>query len=297
MKSGPRQFQYGKAPRFTCEICGKRFARYGNRGRSRARFCSKQCKDAPRRRVDLQCLTCRRPFWRYESETKHRNAQFCSTKCAHMSRRILPTLICKFEQCQKPFMPPARTRMDTRGKFCSRDCYAEWTLWHRTRIYDCAECGALFRRGNATNAKTKGKKRFCSRECSTKHQRGEHHHASRSPRLPRRGRVWKELGLKVKERDGFACVRCGKPEGPAHRDRLQIDHVIPARSFDDPAVADRMDNLRSLCASCHATKTFGYEPRILRGDFLAIAEFYTPHPRLEAGAEGFAISRYEPPTS
>lgn len=41
-----------------------------------------------------------------------------------------------------------------------------------------------------------------------------------------------------------------------------------------PEVANDPANLATLCDQCHGRKTTVIEPRILRGDWLALQEFY-----------------------
>lgn len=44
------------------------------------------------------------------------------------------------------------------------------------------------------------------------------------------------------------CQRCGAPASHA-------DHIRPRRQFANRAAADLPNNLQSLCASCHSSKT------------------------------------------
>jgi 5-methylcytosine-specific restriction endonuclease McrA len=53
--------------------------------------------------------------------------------------------------------------------------------------------------------------------------------------------TYRELKLKILERDGWRCQRCGR------RDRLQIHHII-RRSQSG---ADCEENLIVLCGECH----------------------------------------------
>ena len=50
------------------------------------------------------------------------------------------------------------------------------------------------------------------------------------------------------ERDGWKCTRCGS------REKLQAHHVtpIPVGTVFDPTVVHRVENLRTLCATCHS---------------------------------------------
>lgn len=66
-------------------------------------------------------------------------------------------------------------------------------------------------------------------------------HVTRGPR-------WKTLRMAVLERDGFACVDCGKRRG-----RLECDHIVPVRLRPD--LAYDPTNLAMRCTSCHAAKT------------------------------------------
>ena len=56
------------------------------------------------------------------------------------------------------------------------------------------------------------------------------------------------MRLKVFDRDGWACVKCGK------KGRLESDHVVPLE--DGGAVYD-LGNLQTLCRGCHIQKTLG----------------------------------------
>ncbi|MFZ5693902.1 MAG: HNH endonuclease [Pseudomonadota bacterium] len=62
-----------------------------------------------------------------------------------------------------------------------------------------------------------------------------------------RDKRWPALRLAAKRRDGWRCVKCGA------RGRLEVDHIQPVRTH--PERAFDLQNLQSLCASCHARKT------------------------------------------
>ena len=68
----------------------------------------------------------------------------------------------------------------------------------------------------------------------------------RSGAQPNR-RQWAKVRLLVLDRDGWACVKCGKAG------RLEVDHrapldVAPERMYD-------LTNLQALCRGCHFAKT------------------------------------------
>lgn len=72
------------------------------------------------------------------------------------------------------------------------------------------------------------------------------------------GPNWQEQRNKARARDGYKCTHCGAPE----RDKRQHDvhHIRPFREFgylpgenDAYREANRLDNLVTLCTSCHHT--------------------------------------------
>ncbi len=62
------------------------------------------------------------------------------------------------------------------------------------------------------------------------------------------GRDWTKLRKKILDRDNHTCQHCGMHEDtiPFH-----VHHLIPIRNFDDIMVANRSDNLVTLCPECH----------------------------------------------
>jgi 5-methylcytosine-specific restriction endonuclease McrA len=62
-----------------------------------------------------------------------------------------------------------------------------------------------------------------------------------------RSQRWAALRQQAKRRDGFVCVKCGA------RGRLEVDHVKPVRTH--PELSFTLENLMTLCPSCHARKT------------------------------------------
>ncbi len=62
------------------------------------------------------------------------------------------------------------------------------------------------------------------------------------------GPDWPRLRLAVRRRDGFRCRVCGAPENGREHD---VHHKMPFRTFTSAAEANRMDNLVTLCPTCH----------------------------------------------
>ena len=62
------------------------------------------------------------------------------------------------------------------------------------------------------------------------------------------GPDWAALRQRVRQRDGYRCQSCGAPETNRAHD---VHHLAPFRQFASPAEANRLENLVTLCASCH----------------------------------------------
>lgn len=62
------------------------------------------------------------------------------------------------------------------------------------------------------------------------------------------GPGWDRLRLLVRQRDGYRCQVCNTPEMDRAHD---VHHKIPFRSFANPEQANRMENLVTLCPTCH----------------------------------------------
>ncbi len=62
------------------------------------------------------------------------------------------------------------------------------------------------------------------------------------------GPAWPQIRLRVLERDGHRCQICGALEvnRPHH-----VHHKIPFRAFPSAELANRLDNLITLCPTCH----------------------------------------------
>jgi DEAD/DEAH box helicase domain-containing protein len=62
------------------------------------------------------------------------------------------------------------------------------------------------------------------------------------------GPGWKKQKDLARARDGFTCQVCGHPEGNQSH---HVHHKTPFRQFSSLTEANRLDNLITLCPSCH----------------------------------------------
>jgi len=73
------------------------------------------------------------------------------------------------------------------------------------------------------------------------------------------GPNWESQRNAARARDSFRCVQCGKPEAGSEGRQHDVHHIIPFRTFgyvpglnENYRLANDLDNLQTLCRSCHA---------------------------------------------
>ncbi|WP_161605724.1 HNH endonuclease [Natrinema pallidum] len=84
--------------------------------------------------------------------------------------------------------------------------------------------------------------------------RGKHHHMWKGGGVEYYGPSWPQQRAKTLRRDDFECQNCGIGRDD-HYEKFDLDlnvhHVQPFRTFDSAAIANQLDNLVTLCHSCH----------------------------------------------
>ncbi len=171
-------------------------------------------------------------------------------------------------RCGKDFTKPARLNR----KHCSHACYlaaiieagAKRGAWVEK---PCAHCGSTVRRRRMwVKARM-----FCGRSCFAAFSVGSKSAAWRGGKSLKRGSGWARIAEAARNRDALCCRRCGKTQGE-NGQKLSVDHVRPWRDCEHEAEANDLNNLVSLCRSCHAKKNT-LERRWLNGDGLALMEY------------------------
>jgi 5-methylcytosine-specific restriction endonuclease McrA len=208
------------------------------------------------------CAHCGNRFLVEPSYARIRGRKYCSLACTREAQAPRPATC---EQCGKEFIPPNRGLGI--GRFCSHRCHRDHQ--HATeprRVeFSCLMCGTTFSRPISWVRKD-GKPKYCSRPCAAQGRLREGSSGHRGP-------GWRRLAETIRERDERLCVRCGTSEAADRRHA--VDHVIPWIMLrHSPSVANDPANLATLCARCHGIKTTVTEPRMFKGDFLSLVEFY-----------------------
>lgn len=132
---------------------------------------------------------------------------------------------------------------------------------------ECRACSASLEvRPRLLEERTQGV--FCSRNCHgewlSENVVGPDHHQWEGGEIDY-GQTWWNIRRQALERDGFECQHCG-----ADRDEIgrnpDVHHVQPVRSFDDPEDAHTMENVITLCRSCHRLAEEGTIPVPMDGE-------------------------------
>jgi len=190
----------------------------------------------------------------YPTGENHPQYNSVTVECKYCGKRI---------ERRKPVLE--RTRY---GSFCSYRCWGKW-MWENSDETDislpletpsgedhpnydrvevnCSICGKKMRiiRYKAEHYNN----HFCSDKCELKWRRkafvGENNLAWRGGYEPWYGSNWQEQRRKALERDNYACQICGTSE------RLEVHHKTPVREFEVKEESNKLDNLVTLCKSCH----------------------------------------------
>lgn len=265
-----------------CRGCSKQFAvETGEINRGSGKFCSHQCWYQWRRSQPMPsrtCVKCGKTFTNRECPNK----KYCSVKCFHLARQFVHS--CSF--CGRE----VRRKLSSLGvKYCSLRCRNKGMA--KCKEQHCVGCGAAFKPITVTRPR-----KYCSRPCRDKHQRGPNSPLFRGERRHYRGTDWYEQRDAARMRDG-ACVKCSAP--PRVGQKLSVDHIVPFRLARQYAEAmplgpspNHLTNLASLCRRCHAYKLHP-EARLLRGDvigFIAEVKAVIPLERIEAALALYGLS-------
>jgi hypothetical protein len=117
---------------------------------------------------------------------------------------------------------------------------------------NCAACGTeLLRYPCEVEAAERGC--FCDLDCYgdwlSENVVGESHHQWEGGDITY-GESWWTVRRAALHRDGYECQRCGAGVAEIGRNP-DVHHIDPVRTFDNPEAAHQLDNVVSLCRSCH----------------------------------------------
>lgn len=116
----------------------------------------------------------------------------------------------------------------------------------------CEHCGStLERHPSRVEAASYGE--FCDLDCYgdwlAENVVGSAHHQWKGGTI-RYGSSWWQIRRAALHRDNHECQRCGDGISEIGR-KPDVHHIDPVREFNNPEDAHRMDNVVTLCRSCH----------------------------------------------
>lgn len=186
------------------------------------------------------CDYCEEDFEKHRSKVEPFDRTFCSVKCRSLgfgeeqsSRRQGEgnpnwkgkhtfqdvEIVC--ETCGDETVVPRYQYEKTERNFCSHDCYAE-------------KVGEIMG--------------------------GENHPSWQENFTSEYGYSWRVKRREALLRDQYRCQRCGMADSTHHEEfgrQIEVHHIEPVRTFDDPDDAHYLDNLVTLCKGCHITVEHG----------------------------------------
>jgi len=95
---------------------------------------------------------------------------------------------------------------------------------------------------------------FCNPQCCGKWKSenifGEKHHHWKGGGNTEYGKGWTETKRKALERDFYTCQRCFESKDDKNY-VVDVHHIKPVRTFDNPEDAHYLENVVTLCRPCH----------------------------------------------
>lgn len=240
-----------------CEWCEGTFTVPPYREDS-AKYCSQDCFGEAKTEKNTVIKTCEHCGEEFES-LEYKNQVYCSNGCNTASQRKRTTLECPI--CDSEF--EVIEAQEERRRCCSMECMGEWISQTQTGEnhhnyvesvdVECWTCGKPLERTPGRVARYEN--HFCNTSCYSEfvseRKSGENHYKWKPDELTQYGKGWnEEKREKVRERDNRKCQDCGEP-ARGYFSKLDVHHIQPADTFDDPEKRNAMDNLISLCRECH----------------------------------------------
>lgn len=140
-------------------------------------------------------------------------------------------------------------------EFCSRGCREIADVQKhavRLRVLKCEQCGDECR----VKPSREDSFRFCSTRCKgdwlSENRVGEDHPCwkGNGEGVQYYGPDWHEQRHRALRRDQYRCQMCGATTAELGQ-TPDTHHITPLKSFDGYEAANRLENLISLCSTCH----------------------------------------------
>ena len=208
---------------------------------------------------EFSCPTCDRDGFKSWSGVKIHHSKIHDESIAGIE------VSCDY--CNSKFRRKKHRLEENENQFCDQRCQGDYyrevmkpceaPRWKGGKVTkECLICGDEF------ESRPNRNKKMCSRKCHGKYisqrQSGEGHPNWKGGKVNYYGRNWQQQRTKARERDKRECQICGVIEEDLGRE-LDVHHITPVRKFKEQhgqewwKRANKLDNLISLCPSCHQT--------------------------------------------
>jgi len=205
-----------------CENCGEVFK--VSPYESDKKFCSSECQRLGQtKREERECAYCGEKFEVVPSSKK----KYCSKKCSGKANGFKPTVDVDEEQLIRLYWEEEKSFQEIADIL---DC-SVGGLWRIFERYD------IPRRPNFDDDEFD----FLSGKDHPMYENGKWVGGAG----PEYGTNWNEQREKALRRDFYMCQRCRTNQS------LVVHHIKPVAKFDNPKEANKLDNLITLCKSCH----------------------------------------------
>lgn len=241
-----------------CDFCAKLFTPRRDRPNL---DCSLPCANQARRKhFTRPCEWCRQNF---QPPRNHSKQKFCGLECRDNASKT--TLIVPCSWCSKPLLRKYSRVLKLLHHYCDKMCESAYRRAYGPKgpahvqftertIVICSTCEAQLQR---TPSEIRNHN-FCNIACRTIWQQtsgyisGANSPTWRGGEIDYRGPNWEKQRQEALQRDKFACVKCNTTT------QLQVHHCIPFVTFASYLEANQLDNLQTLCMSCHKKADWAY---------------------------------------
>ena len=246
-----------------CDQCGKMIKKYYCQiKRNKNYFCSKECFDKFQvKKIEVKCDYCGKKNKKISSQIKNHKHHFCDKKCEGKWRYKQKEILCDW--CGEKIKKQLYT-MKRPYHFCNNKCEGKWVSkfragenspsWRGGGIeVKCDFCGKKIKKIQSHIKNYKHN--FCNIKCMGSFYKtlykGENcifwrDGRSKEPYTIEFDDVLKE---KIRKRDNFTCQECNHTQE-------QLGYTLHVHHVDYNKKNNNLNNLISLCRSCHAQTTF-----------------------------------------
>lgn len=261
-----------------CSQCDSRFKRSPSDINDGDNFCSTECWQQ-NKNVIVECSECGKEDSITKNEYQNKENHFCDRKClgAWQSKNNrgenhprYNKIEISCDNCEKVFKRKPSLVEKSEKHFCGMECRDEsynedeWGFGPEKKILEieCDNCGKSFEKYPSRIKRSKY--HFCTEDCHYKYysknglrekENNPFWNGGKTQRYY--GPNWREKRKERLAKDNYQCLRCGisnSENKEKYGKSLSVHHIIPIKQFNrDYESANKVQNLVSLCNSCHIT--------------------------------------------